>query len=470
MKYLNSFTPTAPSNLDSTNHLQPATYVAGNQTAIGGYTFTYDAENRVSTSKINSSTTSYVYDGNGHRVMKSTGTAATTYVYDAMNQLIAEYGTPSAVDTGTKYVSVDHLGSTRLVTDTSSPTPDQEICYDFLPFGELIPSGTDGRSGCYGSTATPLTQKFTGKERDAETNNDFFQARYMSAPQGRFTSADPLGNFVASAADPQSWNMYSYARNNPLAFIDPSGYDSCETPNGETSPSDDFGGVDSEVCGDLGGTWQSSWDITDNVNQYNAQQITLNPDPDGWLNLWSAENGPMGAGYTFSITGSTTPLRNPNAPWTLTPTSQGPPVQSVPLFTIAVGTSGGCNLGPVNGVAFWGFAFDSHGNSGLYGGYGGGPSAGAQCSVGIQASVSNGNSICAFGGPFYNLGGTGGFGLAGTADYIIGEGTDQGARFKVAALRLVWVLAVPRRRLTRARQSSHSDTNAHRTAKYSELL
>lgn len=63
----------------------------------------------------------------------------------------------------------------------------------------------------------------TGEERDAETGMDFFGARYMSSAQGRFSSADPLGNFVANAADPQSWNMYAYARNNPLVFVDPSG-------------------------------------------------------------------------------------------------------------------------------------------------------------------------------------------------------------------------------------------------------
>ena len=74
----------------------------------------------------------------------------------------------------------------------------------------------------------------------------------------------------------------------------------------------------------LGGTWQSSWDITDNVNQYNSGQITL--DPDGWLNQWSAENGPLGAGYTFYITGTTSPLGDPNAPLTLTPKSQPPPI------------------------------------------------------------------------------------------------------------------------------------------------
>jgi RHS repeat-associated protein len=63
----------------------------------------------------------------------------------------------------------------------------------------------------------------TGKERDAETNNDFFQARYLSAFQGRFTSPDPAGNFVADTTNQQSWNLYSYVWNNPLALIDPSG-------------------------------------------------------------------------------------------------------------------------------------------------------------------------------------------------------------------------------------------------------
>jgi RHS repeat-associated protein len=56
---------------------------------------------------------------------------------------------------------------------------------------------------------------------------DFFQARYMSAYQGRFTSPDPLGNFVADPTSPQSWNMYSYVWNNPLNSIDPTGTDTC---------------------------------------------------------------------------------------------------------------------------------------------------------------------------------------------------------------------------------------------------
>jgi RHS repeat-associated protein len=63
---------------------------------------------------------------------------------------------------------------------------------------------------------------FTGKERDAETGLDYFGARYFSGAQGRFTTPDlPLVDH--DPADPQSWNLYSYVRNNPLIFTDPTG-------------------------------------------------------------------------------------------------------------------------------------------------------------------------------------------------------------------------------------------------------
>jgi len=179
--------------------IQGSAYVAGNQTAIGGYAFGYDAENRMISSTVNGGTTQYGYDGDGRRVTKTMAGATTTYVYDAMGQLVAEYGALTALDSGTKYVTVDHLGSTRLVTDSSG---NPERCYDYLPFGEEIASGTDGRTGnCFTSAATPLTQKFTGKERDAETGLDYFGARYMSSAQGRFTSPDPEGA-GATAFDP----------------------------------------------------------------------------------------------------------------------------------------------------------------------------------------------------------------------------------------------------------------------------
>jgi RHS repeat-associated protein len=72
--------------------------------------------------------------------------------------------------------------------------------------------------------ADGVTQKFTGKERDVESGLDYFGARYFSAAQGRFSSTDPKPR-SAHPLDPQSWNRYAYARNNPLSFVDPDGMD-----------------------------------------------------------------------------------------------------------------------------------------------------------------------------------------------------------------------------------------------------
>jgi RHS repeat-associated protein len=91
-----------------------------------------------------------------------------------------------------------------------------------LPFGEEIPANTAGRNGQWGPGNDNVNQKFTGQFRDSETGIDYFNARYYGAALGRFTSADP-DNVGADPSDPQTWNGYSYVRNNPLVLTDPSG-------------------------------------------------------------------------------------------------------------------------------------------------------------------------------------------------------------------------------------------------------
>jgi len=49
-------------------------------------------------------------------------------------------------------------------------------------------------------------------------------ARYYSSSLGRFMAVDPA-TYSSSVADPQSWNRYIYANNNPLGFVDPRGTD-----------------------------------------------------------------------------------------------------------------------------------------------------------------------------------------------------------------------------------------------------
>jgi RHS repeat-associated protein len=208
----------------------------GNQTALPARSYAYDGENRLaSTQGPNIGAVYYGYDGDGRRVTKlicpstSACTAATiganltVYAYDAQGQLAAEYG-PSA-DTGTRYLTADHLGSTRVITDSSGVA---QKCYDYYPFGEDIAAGTGGRPGCFGGGVYPGTgpdiasAKFTGKERDWETGLDYFGARYMSSAQGRFSSPDPLMG-SAQLSNPQTWNRYTYGLNNPLRNTDPLG-------------------------------------------------------------------------------------------------------------------------------------------------------------------------------------------------------------------------------------------------------
>lgn len=72
---------------------------------------------------------------------------------------------------------------------------------------------------------------FTGKERDSESELDYFGARYYSSTMGRFMSPDwadsPSPVPWAVFSDPQSLNLYSYVRNNPLSHRDLDGHVKC---------------------------------------------------------------------------------------------------------------------------------------------------------------------------------------------------------------------------------------------------
>jgi RHS repeat-associated protein len=70
--------------------------------------------------------------------------------------------------------------------------------------------------------------RYTGKERDSESGNDYFGARYYASSMGRWMSPDwsakeePVP--YAKMDDPQSLNLYGYVRNNPLSKTDSDGH------------------------------------------------------------------------------------------------------------------------------------------------------------------------------------------------------------------------------------------------------
>ncbi len=110
----------------------------------------------------------------------------------------------------TYFTQADWLGTERARTDVYG-----NLCGTATsqPFGDNAVSG-----GCFSMSHN----FFTGKERDSESGNDYFGARYYASSMGRFLSPDPLLN-SGRPENPQTWNRYSYALNSPLIVTDPIG-------------------------------------------------------------------------------------------------------------------------------------------------------------------------------------------------------------------------------------------------------
>jgi RHS repeat-associated protein len=188
-------------------------------------TFIFNGDNKQTEVKNSSGTTigRYSYDGEGNRVKKETATETTVFVYSA-GKLIAEYSTQTIPqnERTTSYTTEDHLGSPRIITDALGQVKSRR---DFMPFGEDLTINVGARSAAlkYG-TSDNIRQRFTGYEKDSETQLDFAEARMYENRHGRFTAVDPL---LASgkSANPQTFNRFVYVGNNPINITDPLGLD-----------------------------------------------------------------------------------------------------------------------------------------------------------------------------------------------------------------------------------------------------
>ncbi|HWY23089.1 MAG TPA: RHS repeat-associated core domain-containing protein [Candidatus Acidoferrum sp.] len=253
----NSTDPLAcPANTN--NHLTTCSLgydPAGNVTSNGSVSYVYDAENRL----IATSGYSYIYDGDGQRVEKCTpqgstqdtcasGATGTLYWRGIGSDPLSETDLAGSVQntyvffngqrvarsdsTGIHYYFSDHLGTHGVMENATATVCEQDI--DYYPYG-----------GVQNDYCALVQQhyKFTGKERDSESNLDYFGARHYASTMGRFMSPDRYNAMLirqnmeaaglpSDAAqsffdgyleNPQSWNQYSYVRNNPLTLVDPTG-------------------------------------------------------------------------------------------------------------------------------------------------------------------------------------------------------------------------------------------------------
>ena len=111
----------------------------------------------------------------------------------------------------------DHLGSSNVITDQDGR---QVASYEYTPYGGFAKNSVIARSEAKQDEAL-TSHYFTGKELESTTGLYYYGARYYDPQLGRFITPDSI---VQSPYDPQSLNRYSYCRNNPINYVDPTGH------------------------------------------------------------------------------------------------------------------------------------------------------------------------------------------------------------------------------------------------------
>jgi|GEM_PF-2370967 len=187
---------------------------------------------------VNSENITYLYDANDNRMYKNVDTTLEEYYLKDLGVLDMKTGNWSYYASGTErflriepdsvhqpkynasidsisisngerfFYETDHLGNTRIVF---SPR-DQYFKYihfasDFYPYGKILRQ----------FVSTPEKYQLTGKQRDEETELDYFGARYYDSGLGKFLAIDPLATKYPGFSD------YAYCLGNPIKFVDPTG-------------------------------------------------------------------------------------------------------------------------------------------------------------------------------------------------------------------------------------------------------
>ncbi len=190
----------------------------------GTTSYTYNQDNRLVAVSRGGDVRHYTYDALGNRIIVEENGAVTRYIVDPIDfgNVVAEYDGSSdvvarythgiglisraATTDGMGWYSFDGIGSTHGITDAAGFLVN-EYAYD--PFGNLIAEGT----------LVPNPFDFVGRFGVSQeaSNHHLMRERSYDSHTGRFLSTDPLG--IGSG----SINLYTYAHNDPISWIDPDG-------------------------------------------------------------------------------------------------------------------------------------------------------------------------------------------------------------------------------------------------------
>ena len=219
----------------------------GSALTYGTLTYTYNNRGRMKTSKVGTTTTTYVVNALGQRIKKSGGSAGTVlYLYDEAGHLLGEYSSTGVLvqetiwlgDTPVAtirpktggfeffYVHTDHLNTPRRV---SRPLDNQlRWRWDSDPFGTAVPNENPATLGAF-----KYNLRYPGQYFDVESGLNYNYFRDYDAAIGKYVESDPVGLKAGV-------NTYAYVENNPIMKTDLLGLTSCDgkwVKWGETIPS-----------------------------------------------------------------------------------------------------------------------------------------------------------------------------------------------------------------------------------------
>jgi RHS repeat-associated protein len=214
----------------------------GNMITRAGGAISYYSYNLPNTISYSGNSTQFFYNANHQRwkqVASYSGTAETTHYIGGLLEIMTRGSNPTeyrhqipagsgvAVYTrrtdgsaSTYYATSDHLGSADLVMDSSATVLTKE---SFTPFGARRGSAWTGAPSSADYTAFGNTTRrgFSGHEMLDSVALVHMNGRVYDPFLGRFLSPDPV---IQSLGATESINPYAYAWNDPLKYVDPSGY------------------------------------------------------------------------------------------------------------------------------------------------------------------------------------------------------------------------------------------------------
>jgi len=224
--------PSFSQSFSTNNQISGSGYAydaAGNMTNDTFHVYSYDAEGRLI--KVDGGTTAtYVYNSRGLRAGDSVGNRELLFSIDRAPAANIAAGTSSVyfndyyvgrhwaayqgggAPAATLFYHQNWLGTDEAMSNLNGINTN--YCKNFM-FGE--------------QSCTPNQQNFTftGFIYDSADNLYHTDFRQQSPAQGRWTTPDPAGLAAVDPTNPQSWNRYAYALNNPVSLVDPFGLRDC---------------------------------------------------------------------------------------------------------------------------------------------------------------------------------------------------------------------------------------------------